>query len=135
MEQQASRLQVVGRWVALIPAAIAAGVIASLAVRQGNTALVGTYVGSGWLSRAYIELMSGGSLGVAFVLAGYAVAPVKHRWVAMSLGALVLVVAGAAVVIAFANSRWWQIFTWSCVIAGALLAASTKIDRSGNSLS
>jgi hypothetical protein len=109
------------RWLVTLPAAAAAGYVAWFLVRLLNRA---TFFFQGLdpdslLSRAFIEAVSNGMLGAAFVYAGAKAAPSHKRAVVFVLAGLIVLAGGFALFPAILARSGWAIYAAAWLVVGA----------------
>jgi hypothetical protein len=103
-------LKIVFRWVALLPAAALAAIVAW----QITTLFMA--------ENPLVNLLGSFAQGYAFVLAGCMVAPFAKKRVSVFLGLTGFSVAIAAAFIAFQQSIWLNLIYALCLGAGAVVA-------------
>jgi branched-subunit amino acid transport protein len=125
MEPQ-SKFIIALRWLGFIPTAIAAALIISQLVWWLNQFSVWSmgYDPDGFISKLFINVMSGGAMGGAFVYAGSRIAPANRKMVAYTLGLFVVMTALIIGFLAFQQNGldldWWKvIYFFIAPICGA----------------
>lgn len=121
----------VARWILVLPTALAASWAAYLVVTALNRLTMGMQGidVDGFLTRVFIEAMSSGSMGWAFVFAGARTAPREQSKVGFGLVALGLVLSGVMLFPAIWTKNWWAVWSGVCLAAG--LAATAAAIHSG----
>ena len=100
------------RWIAFLPSAFAAGVLAGIVVNLLGQFSLG-YVGltpDDFLGQLYFVTSSSAATGAAFVYCGARVAPAKRLYVAFILGGVGLVWTGLTLFYALHAMTWWDVW-------------------------
>jgi hypothetical protein len=101
------------RWIAVLPAAVVAGVVAGslvIAVDRWGMTMQGLNPGS-FFNLLVVNALSGAATGAAWVYAGVKVAPTHKTPVAFILAVLSILGAGFTLFLALAMSRGWAIYS------------------------
>lgn len=140
MDTEAPGWQSALRWVALLPAAIAGSLLASVVVRLLNWIsmwLTGMNP-DGFLSKLWMDVVSSALIGVAFVYIGGRVAPKNRKEVGYVLTVVVILVAGFLAFPAVAQHNWWALLGCIAMAAGgagvAYSLASGELDLESHTL-
>jgi len=114
------------RWVLVLPAAFAASWAAYLVVTVLNRLTMGMQGidADGFLTRIFIEAISSGAMGCAFVFAGAKIAPREQNKVGFGLVAIGLVLAGVMLFPAIWMTNWWAVWSGVSLAAGLVAAAA-----------
>lgn len=114
-------LEVIFRWVALFPGAVAAGWLAWFLVSFLNRLMMGLqgFDSTSFLGRAYIETVSSLVMGATFVYAGVKIAPAYHKNVLFVLAGIALVMSGIMLFPAIMKPDYWAVWSGLCVGFGA----------------
>ena len=120
-----ARAKIVGRWIALGPAAALAALITPALVKYVNrlSLYAAGFDPDSSLGRAYIEALAGLAAGAVFVYVGARVAPDHRRNVAITLAAIGLFVTGAAILGDLIAAHYWLALQGVCAAIGACVLA------------
>jgi len=120
MEQQ-NKAIIALRWLGFVPGAFAASWLAWLLVSLGNKFSMSMMGMSpeGFLNKIFIEIISNGVMGAAFVYAGSRIAPASRKIVAYILAVVALLIAGFLAFPAMAQQNWWAILGVIAMAGGA----------------
>ena len=125
IQQSPTRLKpviVVLRWLAFLPAAILAAVVAQYLTNILNTfSMYYVYVRPGsLLGKVWILFIGNVVFGATLVFIGTFIAPTHKRVVAPVLAGLLLIGTGAVVVLALQSKQYWNIFATVASNIGAI---------------
>jgi hypothetical protein len=126
-----SRFNSIVRWICVFPVACFAAWGAWFIVMVGNRLTIGSQGvdPDAFLMRAFIEAISHGAMGAAFIYFGAKVAPTKKKVVAYALAGVGLVSSGFSLFPAFMISNYWAVWSGlSTVIGLAVTAYSVSTD-------
>ena len=121
MEPQSNAVITALRWLGFLPGALVAAWAAWLLVFFGNR-LSMWMMGidpDGFLCKLFVEVMSHGSMGAAFVYAGSRIAPVNRKVIAYALAEVAILIAGFLAFPAVAQQNWWAIVGAIALAGGA----------------
>ena len=113
------------RWLGFLPGAFLCAWLAWLFIYFGNK-LTMWMVGidsEGFLSNLFIEVMSSGAMGAAFVYAGSRISPASRKVVAYVLSVVVVLIAGFLSFPAIDQQNWWAVLGVIAMAGGAGLVA------------
>lgn len=116
-----SRIGLILRWIAVLPAAILAGIAAGVLsniINQLSLSWAG-FNPEWWLSRAYTDAVANVMLGTGCIYAGARVAPSHKTTVALALAALLLVFAGMTLFPTLQDRNWRGVYGTVMLIAAA----------------
>ncbi len=123
-EQPRRPLVSVLRWLAVLPASVAGGIVARLLIVLLNRVTLGRYADpDSFLSRLFIEFIGDVVLGSAAVYSGAFVAPRFKTEASVTLAALVLLSSGFLLFPAVLTQNYWAMFSIACISAGGGIAA------------
>lgn len=124
MEPQSKGI-IVLRWLGFIPGAFLAAWLAWLLIFFGNKLSMWTMGinSDGFLFRLFIEIISNGFMGAAFVYAGSRIAPDSRKMVAYVLAVIAVLIAGFIAFPAIAYQNWWAMVDVFAMAGGAGLIA------------
>jgi len=113
------------RWLGFIPGAFLGAWLAWLLIFFGNKLTMGMMGinSDGFITKLFIELMSNGVMGAAFVYAGSRIAPTNRKVVAYVLAVVAVLIAGFLAFPAFAQQNWWAVVGVIAMAGGAGLVA------------
>ena len=121
--KEQSRLKIVMRWIAFLPASFLVAWVAWILVTFGNkiSMRAADIDPDSFISRLCIELTSNAIMGFTFVYTGLKIAPSHRRVVAYALVGLSFVIVGSMIVLSYASMRPdpWVIWASVCFIFGA----------------
>ena len=109
------------RWLSFLPGAFAAAWLAWLLVSFGNK-LTMWMMGinpDGFINKLFIEVMSSGVMGAAFVYAGSRIASTNRKIIAYVLTVVAVLIAGFLAFPAIAQQNWWAVAGVILMAAGA----------------
>ncbi|MCE5190506.1 MAG: hypothetical protein LLG08_01835 [Actinomycetia bacterium] len=98
------------RWIAVLPCAIAAGVLAGLIVGLANRTLLPSFIDPGaFLSQIWIQFISSVASGAAMVFVATYIAPTHKKSVGAVFVGLGLLFSGADLVLGLLVGDYWSI--------------------------
>lgn len=109
------------RWLGFVPGAFAAAWLAWLLVFFGNKLsmwMMGINP-DGFINKLFIEVISSGAMGAAFVYAGSRIAPSSRKVIAYVLAVVAVLVAGFLAFPAIAQQNWWAVVGVIAMAGGA----------------
>lgn len=120
-----AKAKIIGRWIALGPAAALVALITPAAVKYVNrlSLYAAGFDPDSVPGRAYIEALAGLAAGAVFVYVGARVAPDHRRNVAIALAAIGLFVTGASVLGDLIAGFYWLAWQGGCAAFGACAVA------------
>jgi len=134
------RLRALTRWIAVLPGAAAAAVLADMAMRLFDW--VGSMVGginpNEFFDRLGSEAMEGAVIGAAFVYAGSRIAPTQRKLVSYVLTVIVIALTSFVGFRAILQKDWWALEACIAIAAGATIlvayVVATDCEKSLKSL-
>lgn len=113
------------RWLGFLPGAFLGAWLAWLLIFFGNKLsmwMMGIN-SDGFLFKLFIEVMSSGAMGAAFVYAGSRIAPANRKVVAYGLTVVAVLIAGFLAFPAIVQQNWWAVIGVIAMTGGAGLVA------------
>jgi hypothetical protein len=121
MEALGARAKIVGRWIALAPAAALAAFITPATVKYLNQLVWdGWFLGEdSFLGHSYSETLAGLAAGAVFVYLGARIAPYHRQKTAITLAVVALFLTGSAVFADLVMAHYWLAWQGACAAMGA----------------
>jgi hypothetical protein len=125
-----SKLSIIGRWLAFLPAAVLGAWLFYWVMRWGMRYMLSAPFldPNSFLLRGFAEFISSLAMGVAFVYAGAKVAPNNKKMVGYGLSGLGLVLGGMMLYPAIQVENYWSVWSGVWFIAGLAVAAVATRD-------
>lgn len=120
MEQERKWL-ITLRWLGFVPGAFLGAWLAWALIFFGNKLsmwMMGIN-SEGFIFKLFIEVMSSGAMGAAFVYAGSRIAPTSHKVVAYVLALVAVLIAGFLAFPAIVQQNWWAVVGVIAMAGGA----------------
>ena len=122
-------LKNIARWIVLLPAALAGAVAARAVIVLVNRFTMSSdwsfTNADGFLGRVWLTWVGGAFMGAAGVWIAYYVAPCHRRISASAMGAIWLMLAGAALFLSIVTSNGWAIWDSIALVVGAVAMVVT----------
>lgn len=116
------------RWVAVVPASIAAALVARFAFVLVHNITAAPYIApDSWLNRVFVEYMGGVVLGATGVYTAAYVAPTHRKAVVGVTAAVTLLLAGWLLFPAIVLQEYWSVMSLLCIALGAGVVAYATI--------
>lgn len=112
---------IVLRWIGFLPGAFLAAWLAYLLIFWGNKLSMWS-MGinpNSFIDKLFIEVMSNGGMGAAFVYAGSRIVPSNRKVVAYVLSVVAILIAGFLAFPAIAQQNWWAVVGVIAMATGA----------------
>jgi hypothetical protein len=109
------------RWLGFVPGAFIAAWLAWLLIFFGNKVsmwMMGINP-DGFINKLFIEVISNGAMGAAFVYIGSRIAPVNRKVVAYILAVIAMLIAGFLAFPAIVQQNWWAVVGVIAMAGGA----------------
>jgi hypothetical protein len=118
------------RWVAFLPCAAAAALFAGFVMRlfQKGIMRIQDLNPDGFLNHLWLEVISSGVIGVAFVYVGARIAPKNRKTVGYVLTVTAILIAGFFSFPAIMQKEWWSLVGCISIAIGASIAAYSISD-------
>lgn len=119
--------QTVLRWMAFLPGAFLAALLASAVMRLVNrlSMFLSGMNPDGFLNKLWLEVLATALMGAAFVYAGSRIAPMHRKPVGYTLTLIIILLAGFLSFPAIAQQDWWALV--GCIamaVGGGIVAHS-----------
>ena len=117
--------QIILRWLAFLPGAVAAAILANVALNLVNRLLMflnGQNPDS-ILNKIWLDVVVNALVGVVFVYAGSKIAPSHRKPVSYVLAFITVLFAGASSFLAIRQHDWWALVGCVVTAAGAAYVA------------
>ena len=125
MEKQMPAWQAILRWIAFLPGASAAALLVSVAMQLINRILMflNGMNPDGFLNKLWLDVVSSGLMGVAFVYVGARIVPAHRKPVGYILAVTIILIAGFLAFPAVTQHDWWALVGCVAMAGGGAVVA------------
>lgn len=117
--------QIVLRWLAFLPGAVAASIVVNVALSVINRLLMSLNGQNpdGIINKLWLDIVVNALVGAAFVYVGSKIAPSHRKPVSYALAFVAVLFAGASSFLAINQHNWWGLVGCVVTAAGAAYVA------------